>query len=187
MVNYLITPRTDLPLTLAGVQDFIQQPEVTEIPLITKLIEAATDYSEELMARTLMTTVFEQRFHCWPLCNVVEIRKNPVISITSVKYIDADGATQTVNSSNYSVWRRHGDVTVISFNDGYTVPTTKEIPEAWLIRYTAGYNPPDTIPGPIKSSMLMRIKRWYDNRDDGPGDKWHSIADQILQPYKIYL
>lgn len=187
MVNYLITPRTDLPLTLAGVQDFIQQPEATEIPLITQLIAAATDHSEEYMARILMVTTFEQRFSCWPLCNKVQIKKNPVLSIASVKYIDADGDTQTIDPANYAVWRENGDITVISFNDGYTVPTTDVIPEAWLIRYTAGYNPPDTIPGPIKSSMLMRIKRWYDNRDDGPGDKWHSTADQLLNFYKIHL
>lgn len=185
MVNYLITPRTDLPLTLAGVQDFIEQPEPTKIPMITQLLADATDHSEELMARILMVTVFEQRFSCWPLSNLVQIGKNPVISIASVKYVDSAGATQTINAANYAVWRKNGDVTVISFNDGYTIPTTKEIPEAWLIRYTAGYNPPDTIPGPIKTSILMRIRALYDLPDDL--DKWLKTSDHLLNFYKIYL
>lgn len=184
MGTYLITARTDYPLTLDGVKDFLQETENYNDALINILIASATEYIEQRSGRILMTATYEQRMACWPACNLVRFRWNPVQSVTSVKYVDANGDTQTVTSTDYATWIRD-DITVISFNDDYVIPTTDTRPEAWLIRYVAGYPAAYNVPDPIKQSMLMRIRKAYDNRQD---EVWKGkmTSDYLIEPYIIY-
>lgn len=184
-MEVIITPRTDLPLTLDGVKDYLQETESDNDALINQLIESATDWIERKINRCLMTTVFEQYLSVWPACNLVRIKWNPVQTLTSVKYVDANGDEQTISSSNYATWIRD-EVMYISFNDDYTWPTTKTVPDAFKIRFTAGYNPPDRIPAPIKNALLLRIRKAYDNRQDEVHEG-KTASDYLLEPYKIYL
>lgn len=185
MSYVVITPRTDYPLTLDGVKDFLQETENDNDALINLLIGSATDWVEQRTSRCLMTTDFEQRLQCWPRSNIVKIRWNPVQTVASVKYVDANEVEQTINSTNYATWTRD-HVLQISFNDDYQWPTTAEVPDAFKIRYTSGYNPAYTIPDPIKEAMLLRIRRAYDKRmDDVQTGKMAS--DHLLEPFIIYL
>lgn len=181
----VITPRTDLPLTLDGVKDYLQETENDNDALINQLIESATDWVEQKMSRCLMTTVFEQHLSAWPACNLVLLRWNPVQTLDSIKYVDANGDEQTITSTNYATWIRDS-IMMVSFNDDYTWPTTKAVPDAFKIRFTAGYNPAYTIPAPIKNAMLLRIRKAYDNRQD---ESWNgkTASDYLLEPYIIYF
>lgn len=183
-MNVLITPRTGLPLTLNGVKDYLQETEVDNDALINLLIASATDWIERRTGRVLMSATYEEQLTVWPACNLVRFRWNPVQSVSSVKYVDANGDDQTVLSTNYATWIKN-DIMVISFNDDYTLPITGTDPVSWKIRYVAGYNPPDTVPDPIKHAMLLRIRKAYDNRLDSvhPGQM---SSDHLLEPYIIY-
>ena len=181
----VITPRTDLPLTLDGVKDYLQETENDNDALINQLIESATDWIERKTNRCLMTTIFEQHLSAWPACNLVRITWNPVQTLDSVKYIDEAGDEQTITNTNYATWIRD-EVMYVSFNDDYTWPTTKAVPDAFKIRFTAGHNPPYMIPAPIKNAMLLRIRKAYDNRQD---EAWNgkTASDYLLEPYIIYF
>ena len=183
-MNVLITPRTDLPLTLDGVKDYLQETEDDNDSLINLLIASATDWIERKTGRILMSATYEEQLTVWPACNLVRFRWNPVQSVTSVKYVDEAGDDQTVTSTNYATWIRN-DGMVISFNDDYTIPITGTNPVSWKIRYVAGYNPQSSIPDPIKHAMLLRIRKAYDNRMDSvhPG---MMASDHLLEPYIIY-
>jgi uncharacterized phiE125 gp8 family phage protein len=61
---------------------------------------------------------------------------DPVISVTSVKYLDADGAEQTLSSSKYRYLRGQNKIVL---KPGETWPTLYALPESITVRVEAGW------------------------------------------------
>jgi hypothetical protein len=59
----------------------------------------------------------------------------PIISITSVKYVDVDGAEQTIDTANYVLY---GDT--VTLKPTYSLPCVGSFADPIRVRYQAGYN-----------------------------------------------
>jgi uncharacterized phiE125 gp8 family phage protein len=88
----------------------------------------------------------------------------PVLSITSVKYVDTDGVEQTVDSANYVLLTDERGA-YVEFADGYSFPALNAASAAVRIAYVAGYGAASTVPPAIKQAMLLLIGAWYENRE----------------------
>jgi uncharacterized phiE125 gp8 family phage protein len=97
-------------------------------------------------------------------CDLYDLPAAPVISVTSVKYLDTDGAEQTLSTDVYEL-----------VNTGLEPQIRRKINQVWpsircasdAVRVTAvvGYS---TVPEAIRAAILLIISSWFDNRNVGP-------------------
>jgi uncharacterized phiE125 gp8 family phage protein len=175
----LITARTEWPVELPEVKAHCRITATDDDALLQELIIASTDKAETENDLALNTMTFDLLLDDFP--NVIEIWKWPIASVTSVKYTDTDGNTQTVTGTNYST-DLYGYPARIARVPTYSWPDPKDIPNAVQVRFVTGFGS-DVIPGKIKQAIYLVIKDFYDNRED-KGRRFPRVSERILKNCK---
>lgn len=156
----LVTGPASLPLTRDQVKQQLDVPYSDKDELIDGLIMAATSYLDGwtgILGRCLVSQTWRQDFDQLSRC--MRIPLAPVISITSLKYDDANDAEQTIGSSNYTVL--NDDLgPYVEFISTYSSPTLHVERPGVRVTYVAGYA---DVPQAIKQAMLLLIRHWFDN------------------------
>lgn len=86
----------------------------------------------------------------WPT-SYFELPRPPLVSVTSIKYLDADHVEQTFSSADYWV-SGVGRTGRITLKSGSSWPTVGAYPDAVVIRFVAGYS---VVPEPLISAALL--------------------------------
>lgn len=196
MALSLVTgPQTD-PLTLAEAKLHLRVDVADEDGLIDGLVKAAREHAESFTHRALLTQTWDcilDDFPAWG--SAIYLPKAPLISVTSVSYVDQNGTTQPWASSNYTVdapagpWARQGRV-VPSYNVPY--PVTRSVENAVTVRFVAGYGASAaSVPASIRHAMKILISTWYGpGRDSVALDRRVELipntVDALLWPYKSF-
>ena len=164
----LVTGPAETPVTNeeAMLHLRVDNPDA-EDPLVDGLIDGATAYLDawqgRLGGRCLVTQTWLQHYDCF--ARRLRLPLDPVQSISSVTYLDANNATQTVSSSNYQLLT-DALGPFVCFNSTYTFPTSLYTePPLVAVTYVAGYGDADEVPAAIKQAMLLLIANWYKNRE----------------------
>lgn len=179
----VITPPASEPVTLAEAKLHLRVDGTTEDALISSLIVAARQGAEHLTDRALMTQTLELSLDGFP--SVIKLPRPPLVSVTSVKYVDQAGAEQTLVSTDYQLDAASEPARLMPAY-GETWPTTRNQVNAVTIRYQAGYT---TVPDQIKSWMLLRIGMLYANRESvatGISVAQVPYVDRLLDAYRVY-
>lgn len=178
------------PLTVAEAMihlnvDSINMGAVVD-PYITNLIAAARVTAERITRRALITQtwdLFLDEFPPWEMW----IPKPILQSITSITYVDTDGATQTLAASKYlvDIKSEPGRITPVF---GEVWPVTRAQTNAVTVRFVAGYGSAAAVPAGIKQWMLVRIRQMYDHRAATitgvtVSDFAHSFVDGLLDDF----
>ncbi len=96
------TMPTDYPVTRTEALLFLKQNAGTpDDSLVDDLIAMATQEVELITEHQLQTATSIQYFDGFSRDGFLKLKRPPVNSITSVKYLDTDGTEQTIASSNY--------------------------------------------------------------------------------------
>ncbi|HIC7213959.1 head-tail connector protein [Burkholderia stabilis] len=111
-------------------------------------------------------------------------------SVDAVKYIDALGNQQTMDSSLYVV-DNVSEPGVLTPATGTYWPDTLNTTNAVQISFTAGYGDAADVPAGIKSWILVRVATLYENREEVAilnRGQVHDLpyVDQLLDPYRIW-
>jgi len=161
---YLLTtgPAAE-PLSVeeAKAQLGLTDSDTTDDPMIGGLIIAARQWAENYTGHVLTAReVVETRdaFTCW-----LDLYAWPVRSITSIQYLDGNGALQSLDVSAFAAPITRRPVRLTSAF-GSRWPVTARMPAAVTITMQAGYESPEAVPQAIKQAMLLMIRHWYDNR-----------------------
>lgn len=179
-MNYqLITARTEWPVELPEVKDHCRITNTNDDAYLQELIYAATDKAELENDLTLNDETYDLLLDDFP--ENILIWKWPVASITSVKYTDLNGDTQTVSSSDYSTDLYGYPARIVPVD--YTWPGVKDMPNAVQVRFVTGFTSPDVVPGRIKQALYLIIKDFYDNRED-KGRRFPRVSERILRTCK---
>lgn len=129
--------------------------------LIRDLILAAQCHAELFQRRLFITRAATMYLDGFP----TEIRPifSPLVSVETIKYIDEDGVMQLLGPANYRVDTdtEPGRIT-IAYDCNW--PETRNVTNAVVIEYTAGYGEADDVPGDIKSALLLLVGHLYENR-----------------------
>ena len=176
----LITARTEWPVELPEVKAHLREAGTSNDAYIQELIYAATDKAEDENDLALNEMTFDLLLDDFP--RVIEIWKWPIASITSVKYTDTAGDTQTITSTNYST-DLYGYPARIAPVDSYSWPGVKDVPGAVQVRFVTGFTSPDVIPGNIKRALYLVIADFMDNRED-KGRRFARLSERILKNCK---
>ena len=165
----LVTPPTIKPVSLTEAKAWLDIGYTDKDTVITGLIGAATAHLDGwtgILGRCLCEQTWRQDFDDFRSC--LRLPLFPVISITSVKYTDTNGAEQTIASENYTL--KNDDLgAYVEFTSSYSFPSLNTESAAVRVTYLAGYadiaGTPKTssVPDDIKNAIALLVRHWFDN------------------------
>ncbi len=126
---------------------------------LERLESAAVDVLEEDVRRQFLTATWTLTLDRFP--EVIEIERCPLISVTSIAYIDSAGDSQTLSASNYRVdtTSEPGRITPAF---GLSWPTTRNLTGAVTVTFTAGYGAArSSVPASIRQAVLLWVEGEY--------------------------
>lgn len=182
----LITAPASEPVTLAEAKLHLRVDSTADDALITSLIVAARESAEHATGRAFLPQTWELALDEFE--DEILLNKSPLISITSITYVDEDGATQTLTTDDYQL-DSHSEPARITPAYDTCWPTTRAQKNAVLIRFQAGYADADSVPSQVKSWMLLRIGMLYENRESvQAGVPLIELphVDRLLDAVKVY-
>lgn len=160
------------PLTLAEAKAHLRVDSTSEDALITTLITVARQSAETFTRRALITQTWALKFDAFP--DEITVPLPPLQSVTSIGYVDSDGAAQTLATSGYQV---NTDTQPGRIKPAYGArwPATRaDTYGAVTVTFVAGYGAAGSaVPEPIRQAMLMQIGHMFERRET-------SIAGTII-------
>lgn len=151
--------------------------------LIGDWITAAREAAEHHTGRTLAPKTVEIALDAFPSgSDEILLPLSPVNSITSIKYIDANGVEQTLASNQYTL-DVYGDSRVIVANYGCLWPVTRVQANAVKIVAAVGYA---SAPRAAKAAMLLTIAHLFEHRSAVIADA-RAVAVELPQGAQALL
>ena len=192
MPTKVITAPTYEPISVADVAEYLRVDDLAaDQDLLENLITAARQYLEQHLNRPLATQTLEEALTGWV---------NPIVldsslqSVTSIKYLDVNGAEQTLASNQYLV-DTYAEPAQITPAYNVTYPELYDVPNNVKVRYVAGYTSggsPDTnpLPKPIRFAMMLVIGDLYANREAAVTGTTYTVnptVQNLLQFYRLNM
>lgn len=185
----LVTAPTVEPVTLSEVKAQAVIGHDLDDSLLSVMISAAREHGESLTGRSWAPKTLEVVIDRFPASGI-DLPASPVTAVTSIKYLDADGAEQTMPDTDYYV---DTDSLVGRVIPKDAWPETADRLNAVRVRYEAGF-PAGSIPSALKQWLLIRVATLYEHREaqtmvsNGrlvmPMDR--SFVDGLLDPYTVF-
>ena len=182
-----VTAPAEEPVTLEQAKAQCRVDAADEDALIASLIPAARESVEHLLGRALMTQTLERTLDAFP-AGAIALAMPPVSAVTSIQYIDTDGAEQTLAAELY-VLDADADPPSVRPAPGAAWPSTYGVPNAVRVRFVAGHADADAVPQAVRHWILLVVGHWYANREaagvrqmpvlpfvDGLLDRWRTWA-----------
>jgi len=171
-------------VTTAEAKAFLRYTESDRDTEIDGFLSAAVgrwDGPNGVLGRALLTQTWDMKLDAFPDDGEpIQIPLPPLQSITSITYVDGEGATQTFDSANYAV-----DVAsqpgVISLAYGASWPVTRDQRNAVTIRFVAGYGAAAAVPAPIKDGIKMQVDAKFYQR----GEQSLLLADDMVFQFRM--
>lgn len=186
MVSVVISPSELVALQAADVRQQCRIDDSAEDQYIEQvLIPAVCSMFEERTQCKLFSTVCEDRLPAWPRTGRIDLGFGVVRSVQSVTYLDADGASQTLEPAAYQVLP---DVVPgeVHLAFGRSLPTMRTHPAALRVRYVAGLaEAPASLPRDVRLWLLLHVGHFMANREAGQPVKFEPLlhADGLIAAY----
>lgn len=191
----VITPPNPVVL-LADAKQHLGVLHNDEDALITAMIAAATEHLDGAngwLNRALAPQELEARGTWFDDCRI-RLPFPPVISVASIKYLDTNGAEQTLADDQYEV--RSNEI-VRAW--GVSWPSVRTDDENVRIRYHAGYAADleadpliAAVPAPIIAAIKLMVADLYFNREttlSGAAVQavpMSTTVERLLAPFRVY-
>lgn len=148
------------PISLSDAKLHIRVDNNTEDTLILSLITSAREYCENYTGRSFADKTLEYYLDSFPM-NEINLPKKPVKSVTSVIYKDYEGTEITLTANTDYIADLNNGAIVLPY--GKPWPTFNPYPvDPIKITYMTG--DVASVPGAVKTAMLLLIGHWYENR-----------------------
>lgn len=182
----LVTAPAAEPVTLAEAKEHARVDDSTDDAYITALITAAREMVERQTGRCLITQTWRLTLDNWPRTGSdewwdgvregpitmlevdwVELRKSPVLAITSVVTKDEDDTATTWDAANYYLARQPNGYGRLTRKRGQVWPiVVNRAADAIEVTFTAGYGAgASAVPYALRHAVKQLVAHWYDNRE----------------------
>lgn len=186
----LITGPTLEPVTTAEVKSSARVDDSAYDTQATLAIAAMRSQAEAKMARCLITQTLELILDDFP-AGEIDLIMPDVQQILTVKYIDINGAEQTLSNTNYTLAEDNIDADLFWLHPAQNVawPPTRAIANAVRIQFKAGYG--DTaadVPHDIRLWIIAHAVQILQSPDGYVEQKFSQLpyVDRLLHPHIIY-
>jgi len=168
---YELVTAGQIPVSLDEIKCFLKVETELDDDLLTALLEAATQSAEKYTTRQLRANVWDLYINCF--LARTEIRKDPVDSITSIRYL-VGGTLQTVSSSVYYL-KKNNVFDEILISDGQDWPSDlDDVEHGIVIRFVTEAH--RCLPL-AKQAIMRHVAFMYENRGDcDPSGAFDSIT-----------
>ena len=158
----LLTAPTAEPVDLAAAKQHMSVEISDDDTMITNFITAARLWCEHFTRRAFVTQTWTLKLDKFP--TEFRVLLPPLQSVTSIQYIDVDGATQTLATSEYTVDSDSEPGRIVeAFEKAW--PSTRDVINAVTLTFVAGYGNASTVPEEVKLAIKMLVGHWYENRE----------------------
>jgi len=158
------TPPATEPISLAEAKSHARIDSSDEDTLLGIYITAARQAYEAVSGLALITQTWTQYHDCW-FGGEISLMRNPVASVSSVKYYDADNAQQTFSSANYFVDTFSTRARIV-LAPNVSLPSTYDRPNVWEIEFVCGAATAEAID---KQILQLIVADWYELRQSPVG------------------
>ena len=184
MPTRLITPPAALAVSLASAKANLRIDDDAQDAIIPAWIAGITAHAEHYTGLAFINQAWRVTLDAFP--DAIEL-PSPVSSVTSVKYIDEQGAEHLLANTEYTVdaVSRPGRI-VPAY--GKTWPTTRDQINAVTVDVVAGFGITDAdVPDTIKLYILAKLTEQFDPAVRVEiGTVQASYIDRLLDPVKVY-
>lgn len=159
----VITPPVLLPVALSDAKQHLRVDVSDDDALITATIKAAAAYVENYTGRVLVETVFAKNYTHFP-CEI-SLKRHPVISVDSLKYLNSEGVETTLSSSEYQIFLT-SDTALIkpAYDKKWPLYRCNQY-DSVVVEFTSGYDDIGNIPSDLRHALLLILGHWYENRE----------------------
>lgn len=169
----VVAPTVEL-LTLAQAkqQCRVESDFTDDDDYISALIVAARQHIENFTSRALLPQTWDYFIdYEWPepghgrgYCGFrIDLPLPPLLSVTSVKYIDLLGVQQTLAADQYQVVLDNQGAFIESAYETIRPDVRRQV-ETIAVRFIAGYADAASVPVPMAQAAKLLIAQWYDVR-----------------------
>jgi len=161
MAYKIIVEPAEEPVTLAEAKVQCSVDGAEFDALLNGIIAAVRQRAEHETGRALVTQTRELVLDAFPRAFI--LRGAPVQSLVSVKYLDADGAEQTLDPQD-TLLDKDSEPGYLVPAYGKAWPESYPVPNAVRVRYVCGYGGAASVPSAIKTWMLLAINSLFEQR-----------------------
>lgn len=152
------------PLSVRDAADWARIDTTDDDATLTLLIKRARQYAEGVTGQLFINATWKNYWDQFPAGDALLLTWSPLSSVTSVKYVDDDGATQTLAADQYTE-----DVItdppriVAAYNVSW--PSTRAVINAVTVEFVAGYGAAaSNVPDNYILAIKMLVAQWYEIR-----------------------
>ena len=153
----VVAPAADV-VTVAELKAQVRLLSSEEDAVLRGYLDAATGHLDGyagVLGRALVAQTWVLHLAGFPACGRIELPLAPLISVGSVAYVDADGATQTLSASVYEA--HAGPRAELTLADGQSWPSTAARARAVSVTFTAGYGAAgEDVPAPLRLAVTLQ-------------------------------
>lgn len=163
---YRYTAPSAEPVTLAEAKTQCRVDTADDDAYISTLITTARQYVEDILDTSLITTVWEARYDCFPLWEIILPRPPMQNATVTVVYRDEGGVSRTISSAVSAFQVDHyvtpGRIYPL-FQSAW--PAVQGDENSVVVRWSAGYGASgSSVPSVVKHAILMLVAHWYETR-----------------------
>lgn len=184
MALKLITPAADPIVSLEDMKAHLRVDHADDDTLIEGLIKAATSYFDGwsgILGRALIAQTWELTIDRFPPCEM-KLPLGPLMSVTSVKYDDADGIERILDAEAYDIDKASEPGWVLPVN-GW--PATASAINAVRVRFVAGFGEQATdAPEAIRLAIKLHVQTNYDPLESAIRESYQRAIDALVAPFR---
>ena len=181
MGRRLIEPSTTLPVSLALAKSNLrlEQDETHMDDLVTMWVKGVAADLEHQIGQCLMAQIWEVTQDAF--APEIEL-PHPVISITSVKYVDADGVERVLDAESYRLSQERYRTALMPAR-GVQWPTGTDV----AILAKCGFDDSASVPDNIRLYILAKLVEQFDPITRLERDTVQSVyVDRLLDACRAY-
>jgi len=174
ILSRTIAPATE-PVTLTEAKAHLGVTITDDDVRLNSLITAAREWAESYTGQAFVSQTWAAYFDDFPLGDTIRL-PGPLLSITSVGYVDQDGELQAF--ADYTLDAAGGRI-FLDYDADW--PDVRNIENAVTITFVAGY---ETMPESIKSAIKLQVEMLYDRPDTAYSAAINNAIAAVLTPYR---
>jgi len=157
-------PPASAVLTPADMRAHLRIDHTDQDTMLAGLIEVATRSCESEAGIQCINATYEIRLPYW-WKQVLQIPRAPLVSVSSVQYVDDAGSTQTLSAENYVVpvgtWYSR-----LHRADGATMPVLGQVPQPVTVTFVAGYGTEASdVPQDVRHWIMLLASHYYSHAE----------------------
>jgi len=188
------------PVTLAEAKAHLRVDHEAEDALIAALIIAARETVEQATGRAILPQDWELRLDDFPVrCSrgawvrdgAIVLPHAPLVSVTSIITLGADGVETVMASDTYQVsipsGPNAGQASITPAAGALWPPLDAGVSGAVRVGYRAGYVNASVVPAALRAAILLLLGDLYANREAASAAKVtdNPTIERLLAPYRL--